>query len=468
MKTITICLTAKINEIKNAKGILRETSGEYQLYCRRREENIQSLLILRPDQYLRPDKPYQILEPSLKEAGTIVKVLFSEIEPRPNKQQLKILCLDDLIRVLQGFSNAGFVDASEIEHTPDFDFDTFDHIDDFNAFDVYDDINADDEFLVTSITQMLKNSLSKKPLEPLFGNVAKGDLCITFGREKTGKSIFLTQVANCLTKGLPILPGQPYQREKLRIQYLDGEMSDLEWRNRYTSNKEQTDFYDFDSERFVTVFEGEKLKGKSRSKKLVALLSKMQLYFDRQQFDVLIIDNLGIYLEDETNTSEITDVLSRINDFRKKNNITVIVAHHITKLPGTEAITTDSMRGSGRISDYAGSFIALNTTLSGQGYIKLLRSRNSKGCGDQVYPYEVVKDKNFTFLKIDNTLVSEQSLLKSGVASAYSKEDVNEALITAKKRIDLGESVASIYRELNEKGYPMGSINTFKSKLRQL
>ena len=457
MKTITLCLTARINEIENSKGILRELPGQYQLYCRRIGENIQILLILRTDQ------PSDILEAILLENKISVKFIFARIDPRPDKQSLRNLAFDEISNIVQGFNDFGFVAASDIQE--DIDFDSFDHIDDFNAFDIYDDINADAKFLATSITQMLKNSLSKKPLEFLFGNVAKGDLCIIFGREKTGKSIFLTQVAHYLTQGLPILPGQPYQKDKLRIHYLDGEMTDLEWRSRYTSNKEQTDFFNFDSERFVTVFEGENLKGKSRGKKLIALLSRMQLYFDRRQFDVLIIDNLGIYLEDETNTSEITDVLSRINDFRKKNNITVFVAHHITKLPGAEPITTDSMRGSGRISDYAGSFIALNTTLSGQGYIKLLRSRNSKGSGDQVYPYEVVKDKNFTSLKIDSTLVSEQSLLKSGAASVYSKEDVQKALVSAKERIDLGEPVASVYRELNEKGYPIGSINTFKSKL---
>lgn len=459
MKTITVALTARINEITNSKG-LKELPGQYQLFCRRQGEYIQILLILRTDQ------PSQILETVLEKETVSAKILWSRIEPSPNKQQLNILFLDDLVRIIKGFTILGFYAAADIENG--FHFDNFDHIDEFNSFDIYDDLNADLDFRATSINKMLQNSLSKKPLEMLFGNVAKGDLCITFGREKTGKSIFLTQLAHCLTQGLPILPDQPYQKEKLRIQYLDGEMSDLEWRSRYTSNKEQTDFFNFDSERFVTVFEGEQLKGKSRTAKLIALLNKMQLYFDRRQFDVLIIDNLGIYLEDETNTSEITDVLSRINDFRKKNNITVIVAHHITKLPGTEPITTDSMRGSGRISDYAGSFIALNKTLSGQGYIKLLRSRNSKGSGDQVYPYEVVKDKNFTSLKIDGNLVSEQSLLKSGAASVYSKEDVQKALVSAKKRIDLSEPVASVYRELNEKGYPIGSINTFKSKLGQL
>lgn len=460
MKILTIALTARINEIQDPQRCLGELPGQYQLFCRRRQENIEILLLLRTDQ------PSQILCTILEKEGLSAKVLYSRFEPLPSKQELQVLFLDDLTLVVREFSNRGFVAASEIESNVD--FETFDHIDDFDAFDIYDDLNADQDFRATSISKMLQNSLSKKPLELLFGNVAKGDLCIIFGREKTGKSIFLTQVAHCLTQGLPILPDQPYQKEKLRIHYLDGEMSDLEWRSRYTSNKEQTDFFNFDSDRFVTVFEGEQLKGKSRSTKLIALLKKMQLYFDRRPFDVLVIDNLGIYLEDETNTSEITDVLSRINDFRKKNSITVFVAHHITKLPGTEPITTDSMRGSGRISDYAGSFIALNTTLSGQGYIKLLRSRNSKGSGDQVYPYQVVKDKNFTSLKFDGTLVSEQSLLKSGAASVYSTDDLNEAFTIAKKRISLGEAVASVHRELTEKGYPTGSINTFKSKLEML
>lgn len=460
MKHITIALTARINENSGLQQGLKELPGQYQLFCRRRQENIELLLLLRTDQ------PSQILLTMLDRVGASAEMLYPSFEPLPSKQDLKVLLLDDFVRIIQGFNNLGFVALSKTEDSAD--FETFDHIDDFNAFNIYDDLNADQDFRATSINQMLQNSLSKKPLELLFGNVAKGDLCITFGREKTGKSIFLTQVAHCLTQGLPILPDQPYQKDKLRIQYLDGEMSDLEWRSRYTSNKEQTDFFNFDSDRFFTVFEGERLKGKSRRTKLIALLNKMQLYFDRRPFDVLIIDNLGIYLEDETNTSEITDVLSRINEFRKKNNLTVIVAHHITKLPGTEPITTDSMRGSGRISDYAGSFIALNTTLSGQGYIKLLRSRNSQGSGDQVYPYKVVKDKNFTSLKFESTLVSEQSLLKSGAANVYSAEDVNEVFLSAKKRISLGETVASVHRELSEKGYPTGSINTFKVKLEKL
>lgn len=460
MKHITIALTARIYENSGLQQGLKELPGQYQLFCRRRQENIEILLLLRIDQ------PSQILQTLLDREGASAEMLYPSFEPLPSKQDLKVLFLDDFVRIIQGFNNLGFVALFKTDVSVD--FETFDHIDDFNAFNIYDDLNADQDFRATSINQMLQNSLSKKPLEPLFGNVAKGDLCITFGREKTGKSIFLTQVAHCLTQGLPILPDQPYQKDKLRIQYLDGEMSDLEWRSRYTSNKEQTDFFNFDNDRFFTVFEGERLKGKSRRTKLIALLNKMQLYFDRRPFDVLIIDNLGIYLDDETNTSEITDVLSRINEFRKKNNLTVIVAHHITKLPGTEPITTDSMRGSGRISDYAGSFIALNTTLSGQGYIKLLRSRNSQGSGDQVYPYKVAKDKNFTSLKFESTLVSEQSLLKSGAANVYSAEDVNEVFLSAKKRISLGEAVASVHRELSEKGYPTGSINTFKVKLEKL
>lgn len=161
MQVLTIALAARINEIQDPQRSLRELPGQYQLFCRRRQENIEILLLLRTDQ------PSQILCTILEKEGLSAKVLFSRFEPLPSKQELQVLFLDDLTVIVRGFSNRGFVAASEIESNVD--FDTFDHIDDFDAFDIYDDLNADQDFRATSISEMLQNSLSKKPLELLFG-----------------------------------------------------------------------------------------------------------------------------------------------------------------------------------------------------------------------------------------------------------------------------------------------------------
>lgn len=456
MNSTTLAVSARIDKLRGSvRDYLTETSIPLKA-LHFKENGILTVYIL-----LITDFDNNELTQAIQRRLMLFRVLEESFEEYRDYFEPRVVGMDEISELSNFFFNQGFsIEFVTDEKPKQISLECLES-------KGYRQYNPKANFSVDNINVMLQKSLEKKPLEILFANVAKGDLCIVFGREKTGKSIFLTQIAQSLTKGLAVLPGQKAQCENLNVMYLDGEMTDLEWRYRYTSNADQTDLFEFDNDRFKIVFEQEGIKGMSRNKKLQVMLSTMQTYYNRKAFDVLIIDNLGIYLEDETNTTEISTVLQGINYFRKQNNVTVILAHHITKLPSTEPITTDSMRGSGRISDYASSFIALNKTLSDDGYVKLLRSRNSSGSGENVYPYSIVKEKNFTHLSFSPTTAPEMSLLKAGAAMVYTQEDIELELKKAKKRIDIGESASAIHKELSDRGYPVGSLNTFKARIAQ-
>lgn len=284
------------------------------------------------------------------------------------------------------------------------------------------------------------NQAKNRPIpKMLFGELwFEGELCTLFADANLGKSILAVQIGNSISKGEPIR-GFKLEVSKQKILYLDFELSDKQFENRYSLEFDQ--HYSFD-DNFIRVEinpDAELLENKSFEDCLNDSLE--QLIIDTGA-KILIIDNITYLKNDNEKAKDALPLMKYLKALKSKYGLSILALAHTPKRDLSKPITRNDLQGSKMLMNFCDSSFSIGESNIDKSlrYIKQIKQRNT----EQIYDAENVCvcqiDKPLNFLMFE--------FLNYGREYEHLKQH------SEKDKANLNEKV----NELNQQGHSLREI----------
>lgn len=261
------------------------------------------------------------------------------------------------------------------------------------------------------------------------------DLTFLFSPPGVGKTILSIQIADALSRGASVMDGKLVNMAKtpMRGLYFDFEMFDKELQRRYTNDFDLNDIHVWSDQLervdinpdFDDFPEGADV-GKFKMRQMEKLI-KMKTP------DFIVIDNVtalaGAHVSDP---SEAEKIMNKLNGWRRRYRLTILVIGHTTKRYNKAAsLEMSNMGGAAAFANFAPTVVALgqSATDPAEYYIKQLKGRNGERYGENnviVCAKGKMADRflAYNFLRFDY----ESNLLGSFLEANAQDDFVREAL----------------------------------------
>lgn len=269
---------------------------------------------------------------------------------------------------------------------------------------LYDDhLIEDDEsafFTRKPAGQWLEESKLKPRPKRLFDDFwCEGELCILFADTNVGKSILAVQICQSIASGEPIGDFQTESAPQ-KVLYFDFELSDRQFLRRYAV--EDGEYY-ADTFPFHPNFERVQIDLQSYIPPDTIfedyLFINMQAEILNSGARVVVIDNLTFLRTDNEKARDASPLMRRLNSFKKKHEISLLMLAHTPKRSKFNAITENDLQGSKSLMNLCDSSFTIGASTKDISlrYLKQIKERNKEMTyhGGNVPVAKLAKAHNF-------------------------------------------------------------------------
>jgi hypothetical protein len=302
---------------------------------------------------------------------------------------------------------------------------------------------------VRTSKQRMEDARNLPRIDKLLGDIwMKGELHFLFSDTGLGKSIYAVSIADCLSKGMDFMLLKNECPEQ-RVLYYDFELSDKQFRRRYTNEYDYSDEYIFSDNFYIdSINFAELMKISNQMGFEDVLFGKIRNDIEYIQPDVMILDNLTFLSMQTTQKTEIAlETMRWLTDIKKQYELSILVLAHTPKIDFATPLSINSMAGSKQLVNFADSVSAIGRSKQGKNirYIKQVKpSRSSELVydTDNVITCEIVKKGNFLTYEFVDFDSEYQHIRQPDVEER--KEVRNENINKAKALRDMGKSMEEI------------------------
>jgi hypothetical protein len=222
----------------------------------------------------------------------------------------------------------------------------------------------------------------------------EGELCICFADTNLGKSILAVQIANSISKGLPV-NGFKMNAYKQKVLYFDFEMGDKQFQRRYS--EEYINDYLFD-DNFLRVEINPDFTDFEKFE--IALFDAIEKAIISQTAKLLIIDNLTYLCAQTTEKAkDALPLMKKLKDLKIKHDLSLLVLAHTPKRNLFDPITNKDLAGSKHLANFADSIFAIGESFKEKSirYLKQVKARATEIIFDSenIVVCELQKPDNF-------------------------------------------------------------------------
>lgn len=259
----------------------------------------------------------------------------------------------------------------------------------------------------------------------------ENEVCILFSDTNNGKSVLAVQIGDSISKGLAI-SGFKLESEPKRVLYLDFELSDKQFENRYSENYEN--HYRFDAN-FLRAEINANLDIPKEFKGVEDYLCHtLSNTIKASKASVLIVDNLTFLSSENEKAKDALVLMKTLTKISKSESISILVLAHTPKRDNSKPITKDHLAGSKMLMNFCDSSFAIGNSTQNPSYkyIKQIKQRNTEHLyhSENVILCEIKKKINFLefqFIDYDE----ERNHLKTFDSSSLEERDeLMETLIS--------------------------------------
>jgi len=232
-------------------------------------------------------------------------------------------------------------------------------------------------FILQSAAKWLKSTANKAAPNMLFDNFwFEKELCIMFADTNTGKSVLAVQIADSISRGVPV-NGLELTARPCGVLYFDYELTDEQFHTRFTRKGKDTYQFDKRFSRAVTN----------------PLADKMHRFGSYQQYieneienalltanaKVLIIDNISCLNFDTHALTGAINLLRSLHTIKNKYGISILVLAHTPKRNPTKPISRNDLQGSKMLINFCDSAFAIGESrvVPGLRYLKQIKQRST-------------------------------------------------------------------------------------------
>ena len=248
--------------------------------------------------------------------------------------------------------------------------------------------------------QALEDAKDKGKPKMLFGQLWwKNELVVVFATTNVGKTVLAMQIADALSKGDSVFDDLKNECGKLKVSYLDWELSAMQIINRYSD--ENGNLYDF-SENLTRIEKNYDFDYKKGDSYEEYLTDDIESHVEEHEPQVLIIDNLSVLRSGTESAKEALPLMHFLNNLKVKYNLSIMVVGHTPKKDVFTPINMNHLQGSAQISNALDGCFAIGICQDQkQRYIIELKQRNAEitAHAGNVIICDLLKEDNFLKFK---------------------------------------------------------------------
>jgi excisionase family DNA binding protein len=257
--------------------------------------------------------------------------------------------------------------------------------------------------------EVAKNLANPKMLFDEFWRI--GELCILFADTGVGKSILATQIGNSIALVQPI-KGFKMEAEKQKILYLDFELSDKQFKARYSKNyKNHYQFCD-NFLRVPTDSNSDYVEGKLEE----FFHTSVDSIISEQGTKILIVDNITCLFAENKKAKDALQLMKGLMKLKTKHNLSILVLAQTPKRDHHKPITKNDLHYSKMLLNFCDSSFAIGEckTEKESKYLKQIKARNTELIFDanNVAVCKIVKLDNYLMFQFQYFNKENELLMK--------------------------------------------------------
>lgn len=227
----------------------------------------------------------------------------------------------------------------------------------------------------------------------------QSELCFLFADTGLGKSILAVQIADSITTGKPI-PGFRMEADPQPVLYLDFELSDKQFQNRYS--EDYTENYRF-SERFHRLHvDRDKIEASVNFED--DLKADLETAIKETGSAVIIIDNITWVKTETEKARDALPLMKYLKGLQRTYHLSILILAHTPKIAEYSPITQNDMAGSKHLMNFVDSAFALGRSHK-DGKLRYLKQVKVRACETvftthNVATMRIEKDRNFTGFRV--------------------------------------------------------------------
>jgi len=231
------------------------------------------------------------------------------------------------------------------------------------------------DFLIVKPANVWMEDAKKRPRpKMLFSELwHEGELCILFADTNVGKSIKAVQIADSISRGVPI-PGFKLEASRQPVVYFDFELSEKQFELRYTT--EDGNQYLFD-ENFLRAEINPNLICPGDFEENIK--KSIEKTIGDTGAKILIVDNIT-YLSVETERAKVAlPLMKELKELKLKYELSVLCLAHTPKRDLSKPITRNDLQGSKMLINFCDSAFTIGECHRDKHirYLKQIKARNT-------------------------------------------------------------------------------------------
>ena len=272
---------------------------------------------------------------------------------------------------------------------------------------------------------------SKRPIpQMLFDELwYEGELCIFFADSNVGKSILAVQIADSISRGVPI-EGFKLSAAAQPVVYFDFELFDKQFELRYSADYQQ--HYTFADNLERAEIDPDMVVPDGYACMEDYLHDSMITTIEATGARVLIIDNITYLRQETEKAKDALPLMKHLKTLKKQYNLSILALAHTPKRDQSKPLTMNDVQGSKMLSNFCDSCFCIGASTQGSStrYLKQIKTRTKEFRYHERNVAICRIEKPHNFLRFTLTgYGSEYEHLKSG------EDKEREAMIIEVKRL---------------------------------
>jgi hypothetical protein len=254
-------------------------------------------------------------------------------------------------------------------------------------------------FQVKTGNEWLEDAAKRDIPEMLFSEFwHEGELCILFADTNLGKSILAVQIGDSISRGEPIR-GFNLGTAPQKVLYLDFELSDKQFENRYSIDYQN--HFEFSTFFFRAEIDPDKADPADAkfSNFENYLFHSLETWIMKLGAKILIVDNIT-YLKQETEKArDALPLMKQLKALKSKFGLSILALAHTPKRDLSKPITKNDLQGSKMLINFCDSSFAIGESTQDKAlrYLKQIKERSTEKVFDEdnVVTCLITKPSNF-------------------------------------------------------------------------
>ncbi|RCS28089.1 LuxR family transcriptional regulator [Polaribacter sp. WD7] len=271
----------------------------------------------------------------------------------------------------------------------------------------------------------------------------ENEVCILFSDTNLGKSILAVQIADSLSQGKRI-HGFKLEGSARKVLYLDFELSDKQFENRYSDNFKN--HYQF-SPGFFRAELNTDLGLPNQYKNFEEYLcNTLPESISKHKASILIVDNLTFLSGENEKAKDALVLMKTLKKISRTSGVSILVLAHTPKRDESKPITKNDLAGSKMLMNFCDSCFTIGKSSQDMAlrYIKQIKQRNTEHIydSDNIVLCSINKETNFlkfcyegfdfekNHLQTNNKISSDQidNQIKMLVAEGFTNDKIGSRL----------------------------------------